>query len=102
MSLPRHCQTIALLLQSCSALQKLEKKNGIADSWAALATAICVAELDAPSDAAPATAAEGCPNRAMSALAARLAASVDFRRRLFHLASTAQLPEETLGARLGM
>lgn len=58
-----------------------------------------MAELDAPSDAAPAAAAEGCPNRAMSALAARLAASVDFRRRLFHLASTAQLPEETLGAR---
>ena len=61
-----------------------------------------MAELDAPSDAAPATAAEGCPNRAMSALTARLAASVDFRRRLFHLASAPQLPEETLGARLGM
>ncbi len=69
-----------------------------AGSWEALAEAICVAELDTRSDAAPVAAAEGCPNRAMSALAARLTASVDFRRRLFHMASTAQLPEETLGA----
>ena len=69
-----------------------------AGSWEALAEAICVAELDTRSDAAPLAAAEGCPNRAMSALAARLTASVDFRRRLFHMASTVQLPEETLGA----
>lgn len=70
-----------------------------AESWKALAAAVCVAELDAAAEGhAPPAAAEGCPNRAMSALAARLRASIDFRPRLLHLMASAQLPEGTLGA----
>ncbi len=69
---------------------------GMAGSWEALGAAVCVADLDTPSDAAPQ--AENCPNSAMSTLTARLRASVSFRRRLLNLSSSAQLPEDTLGA----
>ncbi|CAL8464344.1 g3879 [Coccomyxa elongata] len=63
-------------------------------SWEALGTAVCVADLDTSADAALQT--ENCPNSAMSTLTARLRASVNFRRRLLNLSSSAQLPEEAL------
>ncbi|BDA49784.1 hypothetical protein COCOBI_14-4040 [Coccomyxa sp. Obi] len=62
-------------------------------SWEALGAAVCVADLDTSSDT---TSPESCPNSAMSALSARLRASVNFRRRLLNLSSSTQLPEETL------